>query len=511
MSPYHLPTPPPGEAHYSRLCPTLGVEHDPEKLTRLACRMKDSDEKRAARPRIEAMMSGYVYFGQFVDHDLTRDETLLSDAGPNVHENWNYRTPCLDLDHLYGKVPSDQPSIYTGQEGELRIDPTYPVDFRDGHRKPSTPDDLPRARDGTAEVVDSRSDENLAIAQMHVLFAKFHNALLHLGKTKPELLDGVPGKSHFERTRRLVTWHYQWIIVHDYLPSFVQTAVLHRVFAERNLILFPRLYTPRNAPMDLPVEFTVAAYRFGHSMVQEVYLLNIEQLVPTDTLIFMTRRGGGIGGTPQHPAPAHLRADHVVDWDFFFRAMESNLNRGQNIDTFITEKLYELPPQTVALFRAEGVLKIRPRLQELMMPLPELTLKRGAKIRLPTAEQFAEHFGLPIIPHCKMGVTEEDQMLFDDPEFRSRTPLWYYLLREASFEMVTEVDPNNTIDPPIQKLGTIGSQIIAETFLQILAADKDSILNDGIKWRPPQFVFGSSSAPRALDSMPRLVDFVLSV
>jgi hypothetical protein len=493
---------PASEGFYSRLCPIEGDEHPPAILEELACRMKDSDAKREARgDRVEAMMSGYVYLGQFIDHDLTRDETLLRDAKPNVTDTPNFRTPRLDLDHLYGKVPADVPNVYQGR-GELRIDSTWPI------TTPPTFNDLPRNAAGTAEVVDSRSDENLIISQIHVLFAKLHNQLLKLGGSHPELLKGVPGKDAFEKTRRLVTWHYQWIIANDFLPSFVQTHVLEMVFQKRQLRLFPRIYTPKDAPIALPVEFTVAAYRFGHSMVQEVYLLNGEHLVGTGTLIYMTKRGGGIGGPPPNPTPPRLLADYVVDWDFFFRATDTELNRGQNIDTFITEVLYELPPETIALFRSAGA----PRtLKEFMMPLPELTLKRGSKIHLPSGEQFAGCFGFPKIGRTDIPALPEDRAFFDNAEFHDRTPLWYYLLREASLEMTQEPEPGNPFGAPIQKLGSIGSQIVAEVFFQVLATDADSILNAGRNWQPPQFVFGSSGSARALDTMPNVVDFIQAI
>ena len=271
----------PPEGHYSRLCPIQGREYDLGKLEELARRMKDSDAKREARGnRIEAMMSGYVYLGQFIDHDLTRDQTLLRDVNSNVEATPNYRTPCLDLDHLYGKVPADVPNIYQG-EGELRIDPTWPTTLPTGRRIPQTLDDLPRTANGTAEVIDPRSDENLVIAQIHVLFAKLHNRLLELGKSRPGLTKGISGKDAFEKTRRLVTWHYQWIIVNDFLPSFVKADVLKTVFQKRQLRLYTHVCTPKDAPIALPVEFTVAAYRFGHSMVQEVYILNQYHLVGT--------------------------------------------------------------------------------------------------------------------------------------------------------------------------------------------------------------------------------------
>lgn len=460
--------------------------------------MRDSDAKRDARERTSAMASGYVYLGQFIDHDLTRDKLLLCDATPDVAATPNYRTARLDLDLLYGKNPSAVPCIYEG-EGRLKLGLTQ---ARKGRK--STEDDLPRQRDGTAILVDPRNDENLIVAQMHVLFAKFHNRTLDLLKANPSLSAGPVGASSFEQARRFVTWHYQWIIVNDFLPGFVKRHVLNNVFKNRTLRLFPRVNTPDDSRLALPVEFTAAAFRFGHSMVQEVYLLNTQYLVPTKKIIEMTKNGGGIGPT----APS-LPADFVIDWDFFFRENDTSLNRGENIDTFIAEALYELSAPIVELFRARNSLN-KTTLAEFMLPVPELTLRRGSKIRLPAGEEFARTFGfVPIAPE-DIGTTLEDKAFFSQEAFRGRTPLWYYLLREASFEDVHELEPGNPHGVPIQKLGTIGSQIVAEVFLQILAAESTSILNAGRDWSPPKFGFGSSTSDRALDSMPNLVDFIQS-
>jgi hypothetical protein len=453
------------------------------------------------------MPSGYVYLGQFIDHDITRDGRFVVDeAGPDAEKTPNYRSPTLDLDTIYGKRDSVPPNITEGSD-ELPLGNTLEA-RHEGAYFPSRPDDLPRdASDGTAEIIDPRNDENLVIAQMQVLFTKFHNYALRLLRDHPELSASPAGTPAFEQARRFVIWHYQWIVRYDFLPNLVRTAVLEEINSNGPLLFDRMWYTPADYPMRLPIEFTVAAFRFGHSMIQESYRLHSSMGVKTKELLAMTKWGGGIcKDTPALPA------SYVIDWDFFFTAPEAVLNRGQNIDPFITEALYKLPPETVAKFRM-NLSRSLPAFHrdELMRPLPELTLRRGSKMLLPSGEEFADHFGFPRLEDLgEISGLPEFHEIFDQAEFQNRTPLWYYLLREAELEHLRNPEPAQPPAPPMQKLGTVGSHIIAEVLLQILASDRYSISNADRTWTPPKFVFGESGVPRSIDSMPKLVDFVRS-
>jgi hypothetical protein len=483
------------QGNYSRLCPCqLGhwPPHDEAQLALLSESMKGPNPNDTLNSA-QVMRSGYVYLGQFIDHDLTRDVALLDEAGPDTDRTLNYRTPRFDLNLLYGNVPAEVPCIYNSN-GELKLGRT---EASAGSK--STRDDLPRQPDGTAIVVDARSDENLAIAQMHVLFAKFHNRVLGLLKKRPDLSAGPSGASVFEQARRFVTWHYQWIVLNDFLPHIVQNATL-RDIRENGLYLFPRAYTPADYPVSLPVEFTVAAFRFGHSMIRDSYFLNrTVKIVAARELIDKTKRGGEIRSA--------LSADYVIDWNnHFFDGVPGHLNRAEPIDTFISEMLYDLPPQTVQSFRpqpnvvtgAAGHAKMKP-------PLPELTLKRGSRVRLPSGEEFARSFGFTPLDPDVIPARLEQKAFFEQDGFRGRTPLWFYLLREAAVEAVVEPEPEGRLT--IQKLGTIGGRIVAEVFHQLLNADYNSIVHAGKNWRPPTFAFDASSEDRTLDSMQTLVDF----
>lgn len=467
-----------------RLCPGSFQPHREEHLRTLAEHMRDSEimQKAPGRPRrTPAMKSGYAYLGQFIDHDLTLDETPCEKAQPpEVAEIINFRTPRLDLDSLYGKDPSAVSVLYES-DGTLRLGRTTPSS---DSSRPVSKDDLYRDAAGNACLIERRNDENLVVAQLHVLFAKFHNRLLSLLSRRPELAPDPASEELFAQTRTLTTWIYQWIVVHEFLPSIIRKRALDDVW-QGNLRLYPRPL-PSGHPMSLPIEFTGAAFRFGHSMVQDIYSLNDYAGVKAEMLLFLTKRGRGIG-TEENATPS-LPAKYVIDWDFFFSDAEPRVNRGQNIDTFIPEVLYPPFAGPVAL--------------------PELTLLRGSRMGLPSGEEFARHFGFPVLSRDDIPALDQDRMLFAEPTFRDRTPLWYYLLREAVVERSSE--QTITDRTPVQKLGPIGSQIMAEVFYQILAADSESIHNRGRDWRPPELVFGARQNSRPLGSMGAIVEFVRS-
>lgn len=473
------------QARYGRLCPRDDwAGHDPKGLEDLSGFMKGpapAEPPGADGDARLTMPSGYVYFGQFVDHDLTRDNTPLGDANPKAGATINFRSPRLNLEVLYGQGPAACSGLYLGDE-RLRIGETLPFTSPTPPYTsyPTSPNDLWRNPGGQAVVIDCRSDENVIIAQMHVLWCKVHNRLLELAQENDDLLVEVPAGSLFERVRQLVTWIYQWIVVHDFLPSFVRNDTLANVFVRRNLRLYQNVARPSQTPLRLPIEFTAAAFRFGHSMVRSEYSLSQRKGVPTMELIRMTQGGGGI--------VTRQRADFVVDWDLFLDEKPS-INRGERIDTYITPALYELP-DTI---------------------LPQVTLIRGTMMRLPSGEEFAGYFGLPVLTEDKMATPGNAAAanLFQSAGFKGRTPLWYYLLRESAVEDIFEPGPRNG-HLSLQKLGRVGSQIVAEVFYQVLMADKSSILNTGRHWQPPLCLFPSSSTAERLDTLLKLTRLVQS-
>jgi hypothetical protein len=217
----------------------------------------------------------YTYLGQFVDHDLTFDPASSLMQQNDIDGLTDVRTPRFDLDNIYGRGPSDQPYLYFKEEGKespkLILGKSMTGGSTDGER------DLPRNNADPARAIigDPRNDENLIVSQLQTLFFRFHN----------RMVDDNPGLP-FEAIQKKVRWHYQWMLINDFLPTLVDEHVYNNVFPHRNrdksIADAPpvtRFYKARNEAF-MPLEFSAAAYRFGHSMIRPGYRLNDNVLLP---------------------------------------------------------------------------------------------------------------------------------------------------------------------------------------------------------------------------------------
>ena len=154
-----------------------------------------------------AVDAGYTYFGQFVDHDVTLDDARAAGAG---------RSPLLDLDSVYGVGPRPGSPLYGSRAGAAARGAPALGGAADGVALAR--EDLPRDDAGHALVGDPRNDENVIIAQLHLLFIRFHNRVVeHVAATGARPRD--PRSS--SEARQLVRWHYQWLIVNDFLAKVV--------------------------------------------------------------------------------------------------------------------------------------------------------------------------------------------------------------------------------------------------------------------------------------------------
>ncbi len=370
-----------------------------------------------------AVTGGYTFLGQFFDHDITRDATSIGDQQVDPKALRNFDTAAFDLGSVYGRGAETDPQLY---------DPARPgwlaVGDHDG-----VPD-LPRAADGSAHLGDPRNDENLIIAQLHAGFLHFHNTLMAEGRT-------------FIEARRLTQWHYQWLLVHEFLPRIVGQPLTDTLSALGTKIKFFKPKNP-NRPM-IPLEFSVAAYRFGHSMIRPEYEMNDAHTGP----VFPHPADGRDSLAGGRPVPPTYRAD----WTYFFdvpgRPRPEGLNFSRRMDTQLAAPLHDLPNSVVS--RASV---------PLYTDLAERNLLRGARLGLPAGQDVAVELGARALTNAELGLT--------DPGWGGKAPLWFYVLKEA--ELLHQGS----------HLGPVGGSIVAGTMLTLLALDRTSYVNAGRGWRP---------------------------
>ncbi|MEO6282992.1 MAG: heme peroxidase family protein [Dyadobacter sp.] len=407
-----------------------------------------------------ALPAGYTYFGQFVDHDITLDTTTLQEILVDPLAVTNFRTPMLDLDSIYGSGPVANPYLYQRtNNGLFLIGNTSSTTPRgDGTVPVSQPNDLPRNSEGFALIGDPRNDENLVVAQLHLAFLKFHN------KVAEGLLDrSIPResplrKSTFEEARDLVIWHYQWIVLHDFLPRISDPEQLSEVLTNGR-----KYYNVGNGQPFIPVEFSVAAYRFGHSMVREAYNYNRvfgfgAGAVTPATLALLFRFSGLSTPDPENSVP--IPSDWIIDWRQFLEIdpqIRPEFSRG--INPLIIPQLHQIPEL--------GSLAVR-------------NLKRGSSMGLPPGQSIARLMGFtPLTP--EQIATGPDGEVAAAHDLHLETPLWYYILKEA------EIQGNS------ERLGQVGSRILAEVFIGLLEADSSSFLARKPEWAPTLGAPGSGS------------------
>jgi len=406
--------------------------------------------------------AGYTYLGQFIDHDLVFDETSQLDRLNDPRALRNTRSPRFDLDSLYGGAPAADPVPFDAPPGVM---------FRLGDRVSTDPrlegPDLPRDARRKARIGDPRNDENLIISQLHSLLLRFHNAMArHVAAAKPTLA----GPGLFEEARRQVRWHYQWVVVHDFLPRIVGQAMVDCVLKAGRPAAAEGKPPSRSAPscrrffdararVFIPLEFSGAAYRFGHSMVRPAYRINAAIRRKLLTGRFEPNNLENLIGF--RPLPQGWG----VQWKYFFELggnpCHQPMQRARRIDTQLENPLAAL----VRIVR-EGT----------PPSLGERNLRRGRALGLLSGQEVARAMGVSPIADGDLIVGPAGARRLPisevDGEFADNAPLWYYVLREA------EMEHNGT------QLGPVGGRLVAETFIGLMEADPTSYLGADPAWTP---------------------------
>src|SRR5262245_33067667 len=213
----------------------------------------------ANNPNNPGQTAGSTFIGRFLDHDMTFDLTSRLAVVAEPTASPNERTPAFDLDSVYGGGPLKDLELYVPVASGSRARPTR-LRIENG----GLFEDLPRRRDRSAIIADPRNDENMMIAGLQAAVILFHNKCVDLVSRDRRL----GSEEVFEKARQLTTWHYQWMIVYEFLPHFIGQTMVNDILRDGR-----RFYRPSVG--FLPIEFQGAAYRVGHSMVRSSYSANL--------------------------------------------------------------------------------------------------------------------------------------------------------------------------------------------------------------------------------------------
>lgn len=409
-------------------------------------------------PNNATMTAGMTFLGQFIDHDMTFDPTSSLARQQDPESIRNFRIPALDLDSVYGGGPGSSPQLYDQNLDHglttLLVEeiPGSAAVSIDG----STRFDVPRNSQGTAITGDPRNDENLIVSQLHLAMLRFHNRVV--ADVRTTLGPGVTLTELFEEAQRVVRWHYQWVIIHEFLPKTVGQAVVDTVLADG-----PTFYSWRNDPY-IPVEFSVAAYRFGHSQVRPSYRANFGTHASDTTQQFFAL----IFDPTQPPSadPQDLRGGHraprrFVDWQTFFEFGDHRSRPNKAIDVRLSSVLFALMGQ------APGS----------PASLATRNLLRNLTMKVPSGQRVAQAMSMP-------GLTDTDLAVLMPYNLHRRTPLWFYILKEA--EVLGQA----------QQLGPVGGRIVAEVIAGLILGDAQSYLQQDPDWTP---TYGTAGAFTIVD------------
>ena len=405
-------------ASYARMFPELpSFQADEQFLHALgrAGGLCDCGDVADSADSLADTAAGWPIFGQFVAHDITADRSILR-SHASTAELHNARSPQLNLECLYGDGPTGHPFLYQ------RDDPAKFLLGSDGA-------DVQRNAEGIAVIGDPRNDSHMLMSQMHLAMLKAHNAFVDEARRT-----GVAKERVFDEVARQLRWHYQWIILNEFLPALVGQTLANQVLREG-----PQWFRPAHGGF-IPLEFADAAYRYGHSQIRHRYQLNLQT-----------------NPVPLFPDLLGFRAvprERKVDWTLFFDAPgAAPAQRSKKIDGKLVRALIELPVAVTGECEIEDYHSLAVR-----------DLQRGQGVGLPSGEAVARHIGIAPLSEEQVGISSTG--------WKGETPLWYYILREADAHTGGH------------RLGPVGGRIVTDVLVGLIDADATSFRRNSRDWRP---------------------------
>ena len=405
-------------------------------------------------PNNHNMTAGITFLGQFLDHDIMFDPNSPLLEKTNPRKTTNFRTPRFDLDSVYGGGPEQSPDLYDPSSYDIKLKVETIPGSEAFSRNGAIRYDLPRDPNTlTAFLGDRRNDENLILSQLHVAMLRFHNAVIDHLRADPSHAN-QSAERIFKLAQREVRWHYQWIILHEFLPLTIGQERVDDIL--KHGIRF--YHFDRENPL-MPIEFSVAAYRFGHSQIRPSYRLNFGRpdMGHDPFFAFIFDDSQDPNDMDPNDLRGHKRAPRrFVDWQTFFKFDTTNFRPNKLIDGKLSSVVMLLPGSRGPLpgLPADGVQSLASR-----------NLMRHVNFGLPSGQAIARRMGLPVLTPLQLDALTPFGM-------EKSTPLWFYILKEA------EIMEDGL------RLGPVGGRIVGEVFIGLLKADESSYLAARPNWIP---------------------------
>ncbi len=410
-------------------------------------------ERSKNNPDNPNMTAGVTFFGQFLDHDVTLDprSPLLERSSPR--KTTNFRTAAFDLDSVYGDGPEESRELYDFSSGDFKLLVESIPGSERVSRNGAVRFDLPRDANNHAIIADSRNDEHVILAQFHLAVLRFHNAVIDHLRKDPAHAD-QSAERIFKIAQRQVRWHYQWIILHEFLPLTIGQERVDDIL-KKGL----RFYELDKRNPLIPIEFSVAAYRFGHSQIRPSYRLNFGPTVGSEFFAFVFN--DDLDPSAENQDPNDMRGGkraprRFVDWQTFFNFGDGNFRPNKRIDGKLSSVMMLLPGSRGPApgLPADGVQSLASR-----------NLMRHVNFGIPSGQAIARRMGVPALTSAQLDMLKPFDM-------ERSTPLWFYILKEAEF-----------MEDGL-KLGPVGGRIVGEVFIGLLKADETSYLAARPNWTP---------------------------
>jgi hypothetical protein len=357
----------------------------------------------------------WAFFGQFIAHDITADRSPLAHHADTAAIR-NFRVPKANLESVYGAGPAGSPYLYSRDDpAKLLLSPAG--------------NDVPRNQEGIALIGDPRNDVHLFTSQMAVAFMALHNRLVDRLREH-----GAGEPAVFEHARLATTWHYQHVILREFLPGIIGPELTAGLLAAG-----PGLYHPESDPY-IPFEFADAAYRYGHAQIRDRYQVS-QHFGPCP--MFPDLMGFG----PVAP-------EHTVDWTLQIDVDgHAPAQRAKRIDTRLPAPLIALPTEVSGSAPGTDYASLAIR-----------DLQRGRAVGLASGEAIARRLGVPPLTPEQIGLAEHGWV--------GETPLWFYILKEADVLYAGN------------RLGPVGGRIVGEVLVGIVDADPESFRSVDPDWTP---------------------------